>query len=239
MTPEQQQRVTLLQKRPPCMPPDFIRGYYGLRMEGTLGAFFDRWKSTIKGSDRCRSGVDRVLIELFFQQQKMLSHKWMAARLGMTEKSLREVLLKQQDVPLPVIYEYFEQLILESFKDDLLRAMKSLRFRTFGSHSDFCLRLHSAIEQEIGLKVEPLMCATSQSLGESPILYANDFDCITFEPLSVKHSIWLNFGKPMSLPPDRSSKLFVANNQQALTSAFEGMGTPEGLEFYQQAAQGA
>lgn len=239
MTPDEETRVALLKSRPACVPADFVWDYYGVRIEGELATFFGKWKSGVKGSGRCSAGVDRVLFELFCQQQRMLSYKWMGARLGMTEASVREILQKKQDVSLAVVYEYFDQLVLDSFKDDLLHAMQSIRFRTFGSHSDFCRRLHKAIDEELGIIVQPLMCATSEALHEEPVLYAHDFDCITLEPLSVKHSIWLNFGKPMSLPPDRSSKLFVARNQEALKSALAGMGTPENLELYEHAAQGA
>jgi hypothetical protein len=209
-------------------------------MEGALTEFFQRWKSDIKGSDRCSGGTDRVLLEIFLQRQRMLPLKWMGARLGMNEQSAREILRALQAGVLPIVYEYFDkQLVLESFKDDLLQSLKSLRFRTFGSHSDFCRRLHEAVAQELGVAVQALMCHTSQELGEGNVLYAHDFDCITFEPLSVKHSAWLNFGKPLSLPPDRCSKLFLARNLAELQPALAGMGTPDSLELYQQVALGA
>ena len=48
-----------------------------------------------------------------------------------------------------------------------------------------------------------------------PRQFASDFDCVTLAPVSGKHQIWLDFHKPLDLPPDRCSKLFYVENREA------------------------
>jgi hypothetical protein len=159
----------------------------------------------------------------------------MGARLGMQETSVGELLKRKDDFGLIPQYEYADELVLESFKDDLPRSLTSLRFRTFGSHNDFCRRLHAAIKLEHNIEVEPLWCNTSQELQETPVLYANNFDCLTVAPLSTRHAIWLDFHKPLSLPPDRCSNLFFVQNRAILEPFTAGSTVAENLELYEQA----
>ena len=88
-----------------------------------------------------------------------------------------------------------------------------MRFRTFADHNAFCERLHAEIGKA-GVDVEPLFCATSTKLDEYPRRFAMHFDCLTLEPLSTKHAVWLDFRKPLNLPPDRCSKLLYAEDRE-------------------------
>lgn len=239
MTEPQRDRLDMLRRQPPCVPDDYLLDYYGLRFGDAARRLYDRWRGTIRNGDRCGRDADRVLLELFLQQQKMTSHRWAGASLGMREDGLRELLARREELGLVPVYEYAGELVLEAFKEDLLRAIPSLRFRTFANHSDLCRRLHEALATGFGIRVDALPCDTSEQLGETPPLYASFFDCLTLQPVSAKHSIWLNLGKPISLPPDRCSRLFFARNRGALDFATAGMGGPGDLEVYEQAAQGA
>jgi hypothetical protein len=79
-----------------------------------------------------------------------------------------------------------------------------MRFRTFGDHNAYCERLHAEL-RKAGIQIEQkeqLFCATSTKLEEYPRRFAMHFDCLTFEPLSTKHSVWLDFRKPLSTGVD-------------------------------------
>lgn len=146
--------------------------------------------------------------------------------LGMQEQSLRRLVGTKDQLGLVADYIYFDELVQASFKDDVAGALESLRFRTFGSHSDFCRRLHNALKQEQGIDVDPLFCATSELLDEKPEC-AHYFDCLTLRPLSVRHSLWLDFRKPLVLPPDRCSRLLFAENQDELRPHVAGSAPPD------------
>src|ERR1039458_7683793 len=104
MNNQERAHVELLRSRPCCLSDEFIAGYYGLNIQGKLRVQFDRWRATMTGGNRCGDRVDRSLLEMFFQQQKMFPHKWMGAYLGMAEKSVREILAHQEEMVLPTVY---------------------------------------------------------------------------------------------------------------------------------------
>jgi hypothetical protein len=169
-----------------------------------------------------------------------LSRKWMGARLGMAESSLNSLLLKLVDLGMQASrYDVGSGLVVESLAEDLLRHIPGLRFRTFADHTAFCEQLHAEIRKAIGLKIEPLYCATSGRLQENPCRFAAHFDCLTLEPLSTKHSTWLDFRKPPNLPPDRCSKLVYVENREDLKSYSAGTGEPDNLGEYERFVESA
>ena len=134
----------------------------------------------------------------------------------------------------PQRYNVYLGFISESLPDDLIRNLGSLRFRTFSDHNSFCERLHAEIDKSLELKVDPLFCTTSDRLEDYPKQFAINFDCITLEPVSGKHQMWLNFGKPLYLAPDRCSKLLYAENYEILSSCRSCRLEPGNLDLYQQ-----
>ncbi len=125
------------------------------------------------------------------------------------------------------------EFVAKSLSEDLTRHVPGLRFRTFSDHNAFCERLHGELQNAIGLQVEPLFCATSDRLQEYPRWFAAHFDCLTLEPLSTKHSAWLDFRKPLYLPPDRCSKLVYVENRRVLSDFSAGTGEPDNLTEYE------
>jgi hypothetical protein len=164
----------------------------------------------------------------------VLTKKWMGARLGMSEASLDALLLKLDAFDMQVDrYRIGSEFVYESLSEDLTRYVPGLRFRTFGDHTAFCERLHAELKKVIGLEVEPLFCATSNRLQEYPRRFAAHFDCLTLEALSTTHSVWLDFRKPLNLPPDRCSKLQYVENREMLRPYVAGTGEPEHLGIYE------
>ncbi len=83
-------------------------------------------------------------------------------------------------------------------------------------------------------KVQPLYCATANRLEDYPRQFASNFDCITLNPVSGKHQVWLDFRKPLNLGPDRCSNLFYVENRDALRPYCAGTQEPDDLEGYVQ-----
>jgi uncharacterized cysteine cluster protein YcgN (CxxCxxCC family) len=240
------QRFDLL-KAGKWIDPAYLGAYYGLtdlRKNKDLGDALTRFASAnpVEGN----GNVDRYALELFMQKHEAPSLMWFAATLGGTVELLRLILAHQAALDLPPrTYVLFHELIDKRLHDDLLTSIKALRFRTFADHESFCLRLHTAIADTLKLNYEKdvrpysLWCETDEWLeqtkhdGDYPRRYAMHFDCITCKPISVAHSAWLDFKKPMTLGPDRCSKRTYAQNRQELLPYKAGRSEPDDLDRYQ------
>lgn len=236
MTPEQIQRFEML-KSGPCVSFGYLRDYYGidwpLSKEGE--SWFTKYVGTLRMPAKCSNGcLSRYELEGFMARSELLTKKWMAARLGMEVDSLEKVLAKLDLFGMQANrYLVGTEFVAESLTDDITRHLPGLQFRTFFDHTDFCQRLHAELYKETGFQVHPLFCETSSRMREPRRRIAAHFDCLTFEPLSTKHSVWLDFRKPLNLPPDRCSKLLYVENRESLTPFIAGSGAPDGLSEYE------
>jgi hypothetical protein len=203
-------------------PPnkDFVDGYYP-------------WAKQRSFHERCGDPLkSRWVAEWFLSDNRLEPLPWMAASMGMKPKSLRAVLPVLPNAGLRRPYELYPDVIDKSLSEDLVRSLKGLRFRTFGTHNSYCTILHGALKDATGVTVEPWYCATSLRVEEYERQFASTLDSITLEGLSVKHSVWLDLGKPMRLAPDRCSKLFYAENRAEMRGMIAGTGEPEDLAVY-------
>lgn len=236
MTEVELARLGLL-THPPCVPPSYVAGYYGLTwpFQEELSHDFERWRSKLKRPAPCTAeNVSRYELETFMQQKKVAPKTWIAARFGMTVDSLNALLSRLPDIELrPQRYVVYDNLISESLTEDIVPNLRQLRFRTFSDQNSFCSRLHTALSEELGLAVVPLFCATSLTMEDYPRQYAYAFDCITCLPLCGKHEMWLDFHKPLHLGPDRCSRLFYAENRHHLRSLLAGTHEPNELPRYE------
>jgi hypothetical protein len=243
MTTDEQGRFDLL-RQGPCVPPEYVEEFYGLPwpFQDDLLRDFENWSSRIRKRTHCPEGlVSRYELESFMGQARMVSRKWMAARLGMSTESLQDVLSRLQLLGMrPQRYIVYPELISDTLAEDIIPVLPGLRFRTFSDQNSFCSRLHADLRESLKIEIHPLFCTTSVRLQEYPRQFSSHFDCITLEPLSVKHQLWLDFRKPLNLGPDRTSKLFYAENREQLKPYCAGSQEPEDLEIYEGflAAQG-
>lgn len=184
---------------------------------------------------KCSDGtVSRYELEGFMQRKKVGPKKWIAARLGMKVESLDDLLSHLKDIGMRrERYVAYADLIDESLCEELASNLQGLRFVTFSDHNAFCQRLHAALDKVLGIKVQPLFCTTADRLQDQQ-QYASHFDCIMLAPVSGKHQMWLDFGKPLNLGPDRCSKLFYAENRDVLRPYCAGTQEPDDLEDYVQ-----
>jgi len=240
MTEQERQHFDMLREGP-CASPEYIKEFYGLTWPQPDDARedFKAWAGRLKRRPDCPDDwVSRYEIESFMQQKGLIPKKWVGARLGMKVAPLEKLLdvLGEIQMRRPR-YEVYSELMATSFVEDLVPNLPGLRFRTFSDHNSFCERLHADLKDALGLEVpqdEKLFCATSTRMEDYPRLYASDFDCLTLEPLSVRHQMWLDFRKPLNLWPDRCSKLLYvdAENRETLRPFCAGAYEPDGLEQY-------
>jgi hypothetical protein len=219
---------------------DFLKELHGISwpLEDELGQDFDSWLRHVRHEQIPQGSAPRYQIERFLASRGLESLRYMAARLGMQPQSLEGLLPRLPELGLRKTYTPYAQLGLidKNLAEDLTRLLPGLRFRTFGDHDSFCEFLHGLLPQSLrGVSIGPLWCQTSLKMSayeNGYKRYASTWDNIQMEGLSGAHQVWLDFGKPMSLPPDRCSKLFYAQNRNILSGHLLGRGEPRDIEDY-------
>jgi hypothetical protein len=170
------------------------------------------------------------------RSQRLLTRAYAAARLAIQPESFDQLLPLLPRLGLSKKYAVYPGIIDESLAEDLVKSLPGLRFRTFGTHDSFCELLHHALGKAVDLEVKPLFCFTADELGEQR-MYAYTWDNITLRPLSAKHSVRLDFQKPLSLAPDLCSKLFLAQHWGELKPFLAGHDAPRDLAKYVEIAE--
>jgi hypothetical protein len=228
------ERLRLLRSK--CVPKSFLADQFGTEWppQGDFALDFAGWLQARGRRQLCTEPEEsRWLAEAFLQDHRTQALPWAAARLGMKRESLTELLAALPRLGLRRNYELYPGIIDETLSEDLIRSLRGLRLRTFGTHDGFCQLLHEAIRDLVGINIKPEYCATSIEMDEYPKLFAYHLDSISLKPLSVRHSVWLDLGKPFSLAPDRCSKLLYAENRDELKGLLAGSGEPDGIHLYE------
>jgi len=228
----------------------YLSDYYGLPDVATnadLTADLARYRATLRDPPVPPAGMtDRYVLEGFLQARRLLPTKWAAARIGLNPELFAIILDRRMDLPTPLRKEYREYgcLVEEGLAEDLLRALPQLRFRTFSDHESFCERLHAALSQALAIddaemQAGKLWCATDRALeevgqGDYPRRFGYHYDCLTCEPLSLAHGVWLDFRKPLNLGPDRCSKITFVRYRDVLANWVAGTRGPDDLDRYEE-----
>lgn len=241
MTPEQHDRLDFLQ-RGACVPTQYIDEYYGLEwpLDGELANDYSVWRRGLGRRRDCPEGmVSRYELEAFMHRKRVIPTKWMAARLGMTQPSFRQLASRLPELGLrPGQFLPYREMAFEDLAEEIIPTLPGLRFRTFSDHNGYCTRLQAELRGVLdGIEIEPLFCTTADTLEDYPRQFACYFDCVTLAPVSPKHQMWLDFRKPIALTPDRCSKLFYAENRDALQPFLAGTAEPADLDVYQAALE--
>jgi len=193
---------------------------------------YDKWQHSRKRQSGADGKVSRWDVEAFLRDNRLQSLPWAAVSMGMTEDSLQKLLIDLPEIGLRRNYVLYPGFVDDALADDLIRSLKGMRFRTFGSHNSFCEMLHAILRDSHSVEIETSPCTTSVELGEDPVQFASQFDSITLDPLCVRHMVWLDLGKPISLKPDRCSKLLVAKNRSELEGLLAGTGDADPMGIY-------
>lgn len=225
MDPAQiQARLTALST--PWCDLALIQELLGLDLVGDPGlvsalrAWADRFRGDA-GVERSLGGrrqVDRHALETFLLQNGWVSWKWAAVHLGLDEETLRAVVDRMRGAgALPQLDSGIsDQVVRQREASTLHRQFRSLRMKTFSSHSSMCRALHRAITEELKFDVTPLHCVTSVALGDNEPDLADAFDAITLDPVGLRYQVWLETKKPVNLRPDVCSVKFYAKHENEL-----------------------
>lgn len=200
--------------------PELVDKLYGLEIDpaASVGQKFKAWADQhyTNGSPSFDDGaVHRWKFETFLQKKGFLPVRWATAKLGMTLESFRE--LGDELIQRHLLdWSVDKPLIREDDVHDIRDNFESLRLTVFESHQSFCSALHDAVDEQFGLEIEPLYCATSESFGEDPLAYAHGFDSLTDEPVSLQYEHLLKTNKPMHLRPDTCSRRTLEQHRNLL-----------------------
>lgn len=215
---------------------EFVQEYFGLDLasDAPLRRDFEFWMRQRRQEEPLKGGaVDRWWLEKFLQDRRLSPVKWSALRLGMTQASLIELREKLKQTGPLLVYHPSANLVGTSFEDDLIDQFQRSPYPTSSNcqdvlhHNSKCRRVHEWIAGELRLTVEPEYCETSQRLGQQPPHFAKYFDILMLEPVSPVYQVWLDFGKWMTLAPDRCSMYDYAVHQAALNPYVAGHQAPE------------
>jgi hypothetical protein len=156
----------------------------------------------------------RFVFEGFLQHYRLLPRRSGALQLGMTSESLGQTIealtlkgwIDINDLTMP------SDLIDESFIRSIYTLFPSMQGVLFTDHTDFCRQLHEAIRNEFKITVDTVYCTTSQARGDNPVEIANSICVVSHQPSSIRNEIMMDFGKPISLPPDTCSRILIEQN---------------------------
>jgi hypothetical protein len=210
-------------------PFSFVHDYCGLDLarDDNLRRDYEFWMHQRKIPDALAGEtVDRWWLETFLQARQLIPLKWMALQLGMKQDSLVRLRERMQETGPLLAYHPSPNLLGKIFEEDLLAQLPKYRFRTFTNHDDFCRHLHQWLTEVFGVSVDPEYCATSQRVGRQPPDFAKYIDILALEPVGPRYQAWLDFGKWMTLPPDRCSLLTYAAHRDVLAPFLAGQEAP-------------
>ena len=222
MTEAEQQRFSALKRLDGMVSFWEAESIYGFRpnsefLRPHLIAFqnMGRSEKPIIVDDR----VSRYLLEYFLDFSRLMPARLGAARVGMTEESLRRVLATLVREGRLMLTDPFvnEGLADARIIESLHKYFRTLGDRVFGDYNDYCRRLHEAIRTELRESVEPLYCETSRGVRPADPEYAYTLCMISLEPTGVANQVYLNFGgKWLRLSPDVCSRRFYKLHEQEL-----------------------
>lgn len=205
----------------PSCSAKFLLDYYGFdRTNAALVDHVERWANVSRVKRKFVDGdrFRRTTLELYFQSNQCLPRKWAAAALGMTLSDFdRTLAALHKRGPFLQVGEVVDAVVSErvisSFADNFSGDHPYL----FDDHQRFCQWIHGAIKSEFGFVVAPLLCNVTERLeDETEREFADEFDCISLEPMCGRHHVWLNFEKPMRLPRDKCSTVTFAKYRKWL-----------------------
>lgn len=162
--------------------------------------------------------VSRHTLEGFLQEYALLPARSAALRLGMTGASFEATLAALETRGLLLPGDIWPNgLVRVELVDRMPSRIPDLtEHPVFNSQTSYCLWVHGLLRDRLGVEVEQCHCATSISLGQSPPELAFDLCCISHEPVSLKYRVYMNFGKPLRLPPDVCALHVLARNRAEL-----------------------
>jgi hypothetical protein len=153
-----------------------------------------------------RGRVSRFKLEEFLAREKLLTPRQAAYRLGMTIASLDAAVgyALNESWVIPGLFGVSGVVYRKEIIDHLHRHFPPLARKVFANHSNYVRALHAAFA-EAGVTVEPVPDVVATLLGEGDL--AADIDVVTAGGVGLRYAVWMDFGKPFFLEPDKTSML--------------------------------
>ncbi len=154
-----------------------------------------KWKSS-------GSGFSRWVFETYCSSFGFLPPLQAAARIGMDVNSLLKVDEWAQRIGLPSeMIRTSNGLFLESFIVSIHENFPNLRSMTFSDQTRYLRRVHAALKEE-NVEIQPAYDPVASLLSPDDRDLSYYIDIITLEPIGLRYSVWMGFGKPITLTPD-------------------------------------
>lgn len=185
-----------------------------------LGGQFRTWAArALKDPEVIDSrNVNRFAFEQYLRSQLWTPAQFAANQFALSLEHFERVLQAMIDdsliVPnpdeLPGIYS-------DDFLGKLPKQLPSFRTMIYGSVTSYVEEFHRAIKDDLGIEVLMRSCLVSEALKiESTAGTARDI--LTLEHIGLQYTVWLDFGKPISLRPDECSELTFTKYKNILST---------------------
>jgi hypothetical protein len=204
-------RITELQ-RGEFHDPAFFEQTYGLTREALdeLLPLMKQHAERSPGKRPAMNGtqISRFVFEQFLTVFDLLAPAPAAARIGMDTASFARVVRHAKDhlgVPAQAI-GVEGAAFREDFVARLHQFFPTLRARVFSDHTSYCKAIHAAFLAE-GVEITPWKDPVAEMLDKTDVDLSHDIDIVTCGPIGLRFTVWLGFGKPFALEPDKTSAL--------------------------------
>ena len=193
-----------------------------------IGGQFRTWaKRALKRNDiMSANSVDRFAFEQYLRSQQWTTVQFAANHLALTVEDFQNVLQAMIDssliIPRP---EVLPGIYPDDFLQKLPKQLPSFRNMVYGSENSYVKEFHRAVKNDLNLTPELQSCSVCKALGYEQIA-GTVRDILTFEPVGIQYSVWLDFGKPISLRPDECSELTFSKHANDLVDFRMGKKDP-------------
>lgn len=198
----------------------FFEETYGIKSEELTNIIptLSKWAKRSTNRDVIDGDkVSRFILEQYFTFFNLLPPAQAAMRLGMTKESFDNVFdfaIDQFGIPENTIGRR-NIAIRKEFLDRLHSFFPGLRKRTFSDQTKYCHAIHQAFQRDGGISITPLFDPAARLIIKEDPDLAHEIDVVTCGPIGLRFVVWLDFGKPFSLDPDKTSALtFIKYREQ-------------------------
>jgi len=219
----------------------FFEDTYGFTQEALerLLPVMTHWdRRAGKGNAMRGAEISRVVLERFLTANNLLAPAFAAARIGMDAASFDRVVQYARE-ELGILSEAIGAPGAAYRDDFVMRLHQSftvLRSRVFSSHTSYCKAIHAAFQAE-GVAVTPVYDPVAIQIGEPEPDLSHDLDIVTCSPTGLRFTVWLGFGKPFALEPDKTSALTFLRYRAELQGCVPDYFTVDEEELEQIAAR--
>lgn len=202
-----ERRLTVL-RRGTLQDQSFFETTYGIGPEqfNSITANIKMWATRQKARlDPPGPGFSRWIFESYCSSLGLLPPLQAAAQIGMDVSSLLKVVEWAQGIGLPnEVIRTSNGLFLESFLKSIHENFPVLRNMTFSDQTRYLRRIHAALREE-GVEINQAHDPVASILSPTDIDLSYYVDIITLKPIGLRFTVWMSFGKPITLTPDMIS----------------------------------